>query len=105
MKAYRRAMLAHWDRTLDMQRAQQRAAPLNVQSSPQPAPAVHAKPNRHQRRRNQLFNRKLSEKLAKDGTPASVEILPDGGLHVKVSKEELEMHYADEESADTQVGD
>lgn len=45
-------------------------------------------PNRHQRRKNKKFNRMLSKRLEKDGTPASVEVLPDGGIHVSVKAEQ-----------------
>lgn len=41
-------------------------------------------PSRKQRRYNALFNRKLSERMKKDQLPATIEVLPDGGLHVTV---------------------
>lgn len=47
-------------------------------------------PNRRQRLKNEKFNRLLSKRLKKDGIPASVEVLPDGGLHVNVKVEQEE---------------
>jgi len=70
---------------------------MERQAAAQRSAAV-AKPklNRAQRRKNELFNRKLQDRLAKDGTPAEVKLLDDGGIHVSLSKEELEMRHAEE---------
>ena len=64
-----------------MERAQQRTASV---ASATPAPKPAGAPNRRQRRYNALFNRKLNERMKKDQLPASFEVLPDGGIHVKV---------------------
>lgn len=39
---------------------------------------------RHERRRDKVFNRRLKKRLEKDGIPATIEVLPDGGIHVNV---------------------
>lgn len=68
---------------------QVQAAPL---AEPAPPPVVQApaqpQANRHMRRKNKTFNKRLSRRLAKDKLPAKVEILPDGGIHVTVDTRE-----------------
>lgn len=44
--------------------------------------------SRKQRRVNEVFNRRLKRRVEKDGTPARVEVLPDGGIHVHVDTRE-----------------
>lgn len=44
--------------------------------------------SRKDRRRNEVFNRRLKKRIEKDGTPARVEVLPDGGIHVHVDTRE-----------------
>lgn len=44
--------------------------------------------SRHERRKDKVFNRQLERRLQKDGVPATVELLPDGGVHVTVRKPE-----------------
>jgi hypothetical protein len=92
MKGFRRGYLAVMDARADQQKRQE-LSQRQAATSTQPAKPTL---NRKARRRNELFNRKLQERLAKDGTPAQVKVLDDGGLHVTVSKEELEMRHADE---------
>lgn len=66
-----------------MQAKAQQKAQQRLTSVP-PAPKPAGAPNRRQRRYNALFNRKLNERMKKDQLPASFEVLPDGGIHVKV---------------------
>jgi hypothetical protein len=54
----------------------------------QPAPQPQAKPNHKMRRVQASFNRKLARRLKKDGTNASVKIMPDGGVHIEVQAEQ-----------------
>lgn len=100
MKDYRRKFLAYQDSRMssrgvetgrtDSSKPNQAAAPRAAQ--PQP------KLNRKQRRRNAVFNRQLKRRLEKDGTPVRVETEADGGLHITLSKEALEMRHGDEDT-------
>lgn len=101
MKSYRRSFLAQVDANIDRQRAEETLRRRQLEA----AEAAKPKLSRAQRKRNEIFNRKLKRKLAKDGTPAQVELLPDGGVHVTLSKEELEMRHAEDGEQATEEGD
>lgn len=75
MKSMRLRALVFQSNVIDEQAKEQAAAP--------PAPKL----NHRQRRAQASFNRKMKRRLAKDGTPADVKILEDGGLHVHVGPE------------------
>lgn len=51
-------------------------------TSPEPPPQP-PQANRHQRRKQGAFNRLLTRRLKKDGTNATVKVLPDGGIHIE----------------------
>ncbi len=57
-----------------------------IVEQPVAAPSAPPAPNREARRKQKAFNRRLSHALEKDGTPARVEVLPDGGIHIHVDK-------------------
>ena len=61
---------------------QKHEAQLNAQPPP-----PGSTPTRHQRRANQVFNERMAKRLKKDGTPAIVEVLPDGGIHIDITAE------------------
>ena len=85
MKGWRRKHLAHVDNRMSMSAA-----------APTLPPQPKATPNRKQRRLNAVFNRKIKARLAKDKTPAQVEVLPDGGVHITLKKDELQGEQHDE---------
>lgn len=91
MKDYRRKFLAYQEMssTLGVQSGRTSSTQPNAANTPKPALS------RKQRRRNAVFNRKLKRRLEKDGTPVRVETQADGGIHVTVSKEELEMRHGE----------
>lgn len=63
-------------------------SPLEVPASSEPPAPPAQTLSRRQRRTNEVLNRRLKRRLEKDGTPVNVEVLPDGGIHVTVKKEE-----------------
>jgi hypothetical protein len=74
MKSYRaRALNNHIERAIHRERV---TAQVQAQT---PAPKVG---NRRQRRQMEVLNRRLASRLKKDGTPATVKVLDDGGIHV-----------------------
>jgi hypothetical protein len=63
------------------------------EAKPIPPPVVQAapaqpQPDRHTRRTNKVFNRRLKRALKKDNSAVEVEILADGGIHVTVDTRE-----------------
>jgi hypothetical protein len=60
--------------------------------APPPLPKPAAKPNRRQRRRGQVFNKKLAAALSKDESKTTVKVLPDEGLHVQVDARDEASH-------------
>ena len=51
-----------------------------------PPPPKPAPPNRAKRRELNVLNKKLAKRFKKDGTPATVTVQPDGGIHVNIGK-------------------
>lgn len=98
MKSYRRKFLAYQD-------LMSSRPPVTEAAQPQQASAPKPTLSRAQRRKNAVFNRRLERRLKKDGTPAKVTVLPDGGLHVEASQRELELRHAEEETEDTDEGE
>jgi hypothetical protein len=61
---------------------------VDMEAKERAAQPAAPRPNHKQRRRQAAFNRKLSRKLKKMDVPASLEVLPDGGIHVHVGPEQ-----------------
>jgi hypothetical protein len=98
MKEYRRKYAAFRDLTSSPSVRTARTA--SAQPNTSNPPRAEARLNRAQRRRNAVFNRRLEARLKKDGTPAKVEILPDGGIHVTADAKKLkqEENHAEEDT-------
>lgn len=90
MKPFRaRSLNFHTERALAQER-------ITVQAQAQTVNVPAKVGNRHQRRQRATLNRRLSARLKKDGTPAQVQVLDDGGIHVTA---DMRGHQHDENCA------
>ena len=63
--------------------AQGFASDTPAQDASPPRPPGVA-PNRHSRRAQAVFNRRFAKRMKKEKLPVTIEVLPDGGIHVRV---------------------
>ena len=90
MKPYRaKALNFHTERAISNERAVATAQAQTAGVAPKGG-------NHHQRRQREVLNRRLSTRLKKDGTPAKVQVLDDGGIHVTA---DMRGHQHDENCA------